>query len=191
LPDLGRPDGFHERQVDRWTAFLERIKGRELPGFDEAAAWLRAHRPLDYIPGLMHGDYQFANVMFCHGGPARLAAIVDWEMGTVGDPKLDLAWVVQSWPENTSGGEGSVGGYVDMTGMPSRAEVVAHYARASGRQVDDIDYYVVLARWKLAIVLEQTYQRAASNPKLEAFGPIVLQLMRGAAELAGATGYRG
>src|SRR6202034_141607 len=61
LSDLGRPDGFHERQVDRWTAFLKRIKGRELPGFDEAAAWLRAHRPIDYIPGLMHGDYQFAN----------------------------------------------------------------------------------------------------------------------------------
>ena len=96
LSDLGRPDGFHERQVDRWTAFLERIKGRELPGFDEAAAWLRAHRPIDYIPGLMHGDYQFANVMFRHGAPARLAAIVDWEMGTVGDPKLDLAWVVHT-----------------------------------------------------------------------------------------------
>ena len=105
LADLGRPDGFHERQVDRWTAFLERIKGRELPGFDEAAAWLRAHRPIDYIPGLMHGDYQFANVMFKHGAPARLAAIVDWEMGTVGDPKLDLGWVVQSWPDDTSADE--------------------------------------------------------------------------------------
>ena len=107
LEDLGRPDGFHERQVDRWTAFFERIKGRELPGFDEASAWLRAHKPLDYVPGIMHGDYQFANVMFQDGAPARLAAIVDWEMGTVGDPKLDLAWVVQRWPEDTSGGEGA------------------------------------------------------------------------------------
>ena len=132
LEDLGRPDGFHERQVDRWTAFFERIKGRELPGFDEASAWLRAHKPLDYIPGIMHGDYQFANVMFKDGAPARLAAIVDWEMGTVGDPKLDLGWVVHSWPEDTSGGEGSVGGYVDMTGMPSRAEVLAHYSSAVG-----------------------------------------------------------
>ena len=118
LADLGRPEGFHERQVDRWTAFLERIKGRELPGFDEASAWLRAHKPIDFIPGLMHGDYQFANVMFENGGPARLAAIVDWEMGTVGDPKLDLGWVVHGWPEDTS--EDTGGGYVDMTGMPSR-----------------------------------------------------------------------
>jgi aminoglycoside phosphotransferase (APT) family kinase protein len=191
LADLGRPDGFHERQVDRWTAFLDRIKGRELPGFAEAAAWLSAHKPLDYIPGLMHGDYQFANVMFRHGAPARLAAIVDWEMGTVGDPKLDLAWVAQSWPEDTSGGDGSVGGYIDMTGMPSRTEVLDYYARASGRQVDDIDYYIVLAKWKLAVVLEQGYQRAGRDEKLEAFGPIVLDLMRSAADLAGSTGYRG
>jgi aminoglycoside phosphotransferase (APT) family kinase protein len=191
LSDLGRPDGFHERQVDRWTAFLNRIKGRELPGFDEAAAWLRAHRPLDFIPGIMHGDYQFANVMFRHGAPARLAAIVDWEMGTVGDPKLDLGWVMQSWPEDTSGGDGSVGGYVDLTGMPSRSEMLAHYAAVSGRQVDDIDYYCVLARWKLAVVLEQGYQRAGSDPKLAGFGPIVLDLMKSAAELASSSGYRG
>ncbi len=190
LEDLGRPEGFHERQVDRWTAFLERIRGRELPGFDVASAWLRAHKPIDYIPGIMHGDYQFANVMFRHGAPARLAAIVDWEMGTVGDPKLDLGWVVQSWPEDTSGGNGSVGGYVDMTGMPSRSQVLAHYANVSGRQVDDIDYYCVLAKWKLAIVLEQGYQRAARDPKLEAFGPVVLDLMKGAGELAETTDYR-
>ena len=191
LADLGRPDGFHERQVERWTAFLQRIKGRELPGFDVAAAWLRTHRPLDYIPGLMHGDYQFANVMYRHGGPARLAAIVDWEMGTVGDPKLDLAWVVQSWPADTSGEDGPVLGYVDMTGMPSRAQVLARYAEVSGRQVDDIDYYNVLARWKLAIVLEQGFQRAGTDEKLLAFGPVVLGLMQGAGDLAESTDYRG
>jgi aminoglycoside phosphotransferase (APT) family kinase protein len=191
LSDLGRPDGFHERQVDRWTAFLNRIKGRELPGFDEAAAWLRAHKPIDFIPGIMHGDYQFANVMFRHGGPARLAALLDWEMGTVGDPKLDLAWVVQSWPEDTSGGDGSVGGYVDLTGMPSRAELLSHYAAVSGRQVDDIDYYCVLARWKLAVVLEQTYQKSGDRTKAAAFGPLVLQLMASAAELAATTDYCG
>jgi len=189
LEDLGRPDGFHERQVDRWTAFLERIKGRELPGFDEASAWLRSHAPLDFIPGIMHGDYQFANVMYRDGAPARLAAIVDWEMGTVGDPKLDLAWVVQSWPEDTSGGEGAVGGYVDLTGMPSRAELLERYSASSGRQVDDIDYYVVLAKWKLAVVLEQGYQRSGDDPKLQAFGPIVLELMQAAADLAESSDY--
>jgi aminoglycoside phosphotransferase (APT) family kinase protein len=189
LDDLGRPDGFHERQVDRWTAFLERIKGRELPGFDVAAAWLRAHKPLDYVPGIMHGDYQFANVMFRDGAPARLAAIVDWEMGTVGDPKLDLGWVVHGWPEDTSDPEDAFSSYVDMTGMPSRAELLARYTEVSGRQVDDIDYYVVLAKWKLAVVLEQGFQRAGDDEKLLAFGPVVLQLMQEAAEVAESTEY--
>jgi aminoglycoside phosphotransferase (APT) family kinase protein len=190
LQDLGRPDGFHERQVDRWTAFLERIKGRELPGFDEASAWLRAHKPIDFIPGLMHGDYQFANVMYEYGAPAKLAALIDWEMGTVGDPKLDLGWVVQSWPEDTMS-EGVQGGtgYADMYGMPSRDQVVAHYAKVSGRQVDDVDYYIILAKWKLAVVLEQGYQRRGDDEKLNAFGPIVLDLMKGAGELAESSDY--
>lgn len=193
LTDLGRPGGFHERQVDRWLAFLERVKTRELPGLDVASEWLRTHRPIDYVPGIMHGDYQFANVMFRHGAPARLAAIVDWEMGTVGDPKLDLGWIVQAWPEDTSTGEPS--GYVDLTGMPSRTELVERYARESGRQVDDIDYYVILARWKLGIVLEQGHSRfvrgTTDNDKLAMFGPIVLDLIRRAAELAETTDYRG
>ena len=177
--------------MDRWTAFLERIKGRELPGFDVASAWLRSHRPIDYIPGIMHGDYQFANVMFKHGAPARLAAIVDWEMGTVGDPKLDLGWVVNTWPEDTSAGGGSVGGYVDLTGMPNRDEVLGHYAAVSGRQVDDIDYYCVLAKWKLAIVLEQGYQRGGRRPQAPGLRAVILELMRGAAELAETTDYTG
>lgn len=69
LEGFGRPDGFHERQVDRWLAFLDAYKVRELPGLDEAADWLRRNRPTHYTPGIMHGDYQFANVMFAHGRP--------------------------------------------------------------------------------------------------------------------------
>lgn len=193
LGELGRPDGFHERQVDRWTGFLARFEGRELEGMDVASAWLRTHRPLDYVPGLMHGDYQFANVMYRHGAPAELAAIVDWEMGTVGDPKLDVAWMIQSWPEDTSApeaAEAAESSYVDLTGMPSRTQLLARYAEVSGRQVDDIDYYLVLARWKLAIVLERGFQRAGDDEKLRAFGPIVTQLMLSAAELAETTDYR-
>jgi aminoglycoside phosphotransferase (APT) family kinase protein len=189
LGELGRPDGFHERQVDRWTGFLERIRGRDLPGLEEASAWLRAHRPIDYVPGLMHGDYQFANVMYENGAPARLAAIVDWEMGTVGDPKLDLGWVVQSWPGDTTAPEAAESSYVDLFGMPSRDELLEHYSEVSGRQVDDIDYYVILAKWKLAIVLEQGFQRAGDDEKLLAFGPIVLDLMAAAAALAESSDY--
>jgi aminoglycoside phosphotransferase (APT) family kinase protein len=138
----------------------------------------------------MHGDYQFANVMFHHGAPAKLAAIVDWEMGTVGDPKLDLAWALQGWPEDTSAGDADIG-YVDITGMPGRSALLAYSAERSGRQVEDFDYYLVLARWKLAIVLEQGYQRAGDDVKLQAFGATVVDLMRRAAELAASSDYKG
>jgi aminoglycoside phosphotransferase (APT) family kinase protein len=111
-------------------------------------------------------------------------------MGTVGDPKLDLGWVVHSWPEDTDTGDGAVGGYVDMRSLPTRTEVLERYAEVAGRQVDDIDYYCVLAKWKLAIALEQGFQRAGDDEKLLAFGPIVLDLMRGAADLAASTDYR-
>jgi aminoglycoside phosphotransferase (APT) family kinase protein len=185
LHDVGRPEGFHERQVDRWTAFFERVKTRELPGFDEAAAWLRSHQPIDYVPGIMHGDYQFANVMYHHGAPARLAAIVDWEMGTVGDPKLDLAWVVHAWPDDPE--QAQAISYVDYRGMPTRDELLAHYRHVSGRQVDDIDYYCVLAKWKLAVVLEQTVSRGGA--KAELFAPIVAGLMAEAGELAASVDY--
>jgi aminoglycoside phosphotransferase (APT) family kinase protein len=189
LEGLGRPDGFHERQVERWTTFFERIKGRKLEGMDVASSWLRTHEPIDYIPGIMHGDYQFANVMYRNGAPARLAAIVDWEMGTVGDPKLDLGWMIQGWPEDTTVPSASQSSYVDMRGMPSRSQILAHYADVSGRQVDDIDYYIILAKWKLAIVLERGFQRAGNDEKLQAFGPLIVELMKGAAELAETTEY--
>jgi len=189
LTGLGRPDHFHERQVDRWTTFFEQLKTRELDGMDVASAWLRTHKPLDYIPGIMHGDYQFANVMYKDGAPARLAALVDWEMGTVGDPKLDLGWMIQAWPDDTMAEEATAVSYVDLRGMPNREKVLAHYADVSGRQVDDVDYYVILAKWKLAIVLEKGFARAGDDEKLLAFGPVVDDTMRAAAELAETTDY--
>jgi aminoglycoside phosphotransferase (APT) family kinase protein len=189
LVGLGRPENFHERQVERWTAFFEKVKTRELDGMDQASAWLRTHKPIDYLPGIMHGDYQFANVMYRDGAPAQLAAIVDWEMGTVGDPKLDLGWMIQSWPEDTMAPAASEASYVDLRGMPNRSQVLAHYSEVSGRQVDDIDYYIILAKWKLAIVLEKGFARAADDEKLLSFGPVIVDLMKSAAELAETTDY--
>ena len=123
----------------------------------------------------MHGDYQFANVMFRDGAPAPLAAIVDWEMGTVGDPearpRLDDPELARPTPWRAEASEAS---YVDLHGHAEPLEVLAHYSEVSGRQVDDIDYYVILAKWKLAIVLEQGYPRAGDDEKLLAFGPIIV-----------------
>jgi aminoglycoside phosphotransferase (APT) family kinase protein len=186
LDGFGRPDGFHERQVDRWLAFLDAYKVRELPGLDEASDWLRRNRPAHHTAGIMHGDYQFANVMFTHGGPARLAAIVDWEMTTIGDPLLDLAWCLLGYDgENPREG----GFYLDMRGMPTRSEVLEHYEKVSGLSTENIDYYLVLANWKFGIVLEKTYAAAVKtgkvDPKIkETFGAMIPELIATAAELA-------
>jgi aminoglycoside phosphotransferase (APT) family kinase protein len=186
LEGFGHPEGFHDRQVDRWMSHLDKVKFRELPGIDDAAGWLRTHKPRQYEPGIMHGDYQFANVMFAHGAPARLAAIVDWEMGTVGDPLLDLGWVMQGWLDPDQ--DRSNASYVDYTGLPTRVELLDAYEKESGRSTEDIDYYVILAKFKLAIVLEAGYARAvaggADNPKMLLFGEVVLNLAREAGNLA-------
>lgn len=190
LEGFGRPDGFHERQVDRSLAFLDAYRVRELPGLDEASDWLRRNRPAHYRPGIMHGDYQFANVMFAHGEPARLAAIVDWEMTTVGDPLLDLAWCLLGYDGENPREDGF---YLDMRGMPSRSELLEHYESVSGLSTENIDYYLVLANWKLGIVLEKTYaagvrggsRHEGVDPKItEAFGAMIPQLIATAAELA-------
>ena len=191
LADLGRPDGYHDRQVERWIRFYERVKSREIPGLDEATKWLDENRPLDFKPGLMHGDYQFANVMYAHGAPAKLAAIIDWEMGTIGDPKIDLAWIVRDWPEDTSVEAGS--SYVDTRGMPGKTELVEYWSKTTGRSVEDMDYYHILAAWKLGIVLEQGYSRALQgqgDEKQKSFGPVIVDLMRKAGELAATTNYK-
>jgi aminoglycoside phosphotransferase (APT) family kinase protein len=187
LVGFGKPEGFHERQVDRWYAHLAAFKFRDIPGLDAAGEWLRRHKPKTYEPGIIHGDYQFANVMFRHGAPARMAAIVDWEMATIGDPLLDLAWVVMGWPDPGENRQG----YVDYEGMPSRAELLERYTKVSGLPVDEMDYYVILARFKMAIVLEGGYARyvkgGADNPKMAAFGDVVLDMARKAEELSRTT----
>jgi aminoglycoside phosphotransferase (APT) family kinase protein len=189
LEGFGNPEGFHERQVDRWYAHLSGFRFREIPGLDVAAQWLREHKPHSYVPGIIHGDYQFANVMFKHGAPAQLAAIVDWEMATVGDPLLDLAWVMTSWPDDPS--EDQEFAYVPMAGMPGRTDLLEYYSNESGRPVDDIDYYIILARFKLAIVLEGGYARFVEDPennqKVEGYGPSILNLAQQAAELTRTT----
>jgi aminoglycoside phosphotransferase (APT) family kinase protein len=196
LEGFGKPEGFLDRQVERWLAHLASFRFRELPGLDAAAAWLRAHTPQAFRPGILHGDYQFANVMFRHGAPARMAAVVDWEMSTVGDPLLDLGWVLMGWPDpdedrgrSGPGPDRSQALYFDYTGMQGRAELMERYAKRSGLALDAIDYYVVLARFKMACVLEGGYARyvqgGADNPKMASFGQVVLDMARRAAELAG------
>jgi aminoglycoside phosphotransferase (APT) family kinase protein len=167
LADFGKPDGFLERQVPRWLSELESYSaldgypGPQIGDVDAVARWLRGNVPQHWTPGIMHGDYHAANVMFSPTGP-DLVAIVDWEMCTIGDPLLDLGWMLATWrdPERDT----VLGNpLMDAPGLPAPADLVAHYAAHSTRDVSAIDWYTVLACFKLGIILEGTHARATAG----------------------------
>ena len=166
LSDFGKPDNFLERQVARWGAqlasyaeFADWPGAGALPAVDRIAAWLERHRPDHFTPGIMHGDYHLANVMFRHDGP-ELAAIVDWELATIGDPLLDLGWVLATWPEGDSESTVSVSPWI---GFPTADELVERYRAGSERDLSATEWYLALACYKLGILLEGTYARACAG----------------------------
>jgi aminoglycoside phosphotransferase (APT) family kinase protein len=166
LEDFGRPDGFLERQVDRWLAELD--GHLELPGYPlialphvaEVAEWLRARVPHHWTPGLIHGDFHACNAMFRRTEPA-VAAIVDWEMATIGDPLLDLGWLVATW--NLPGAPDEFAGKLTRAGVPPASHLIERYSARSTRNLDHLSWYVVLACFKLGIILEGTHARAESG----------------------------
>lgn len=186
LEGLGKPDGFLERQVPRWLAQLDRYRTRELPELEFLAAWLEDNRPTMSPAAILHGDYSPFNVMVSRDPPARLAAIVDWDTGTIGDPLLDIGHLLARWSE--PGEEPVLGmqaGGVD--GYPSRAAMAARYAEQTGRDLSALPFYEALALFKLAVILEGTFARqsAAGIPQAEnTMGVLVPQLLRGAADFA-------
>ncbi|QMU18820.1 phosphotransferase family protein [Streptomyces pristinaespiralis] len=189
LAGFGRPEGFLERQVPRWLAELESYNrfsgylGSILPGVDPVADWLERNRPAEWRPGIMHGDFHLANVMFSPHGP-DVAAIVDWEMCTIGDPLLDLGWLLATWPE--PGGVDLLDGALTKAGgLPTAAELVARYARRTTRDLTAIAWYTVLACFKLGIVLEGTHARACAGKAPAAVGDRLHASARALFERAG------
>jgi aminoglycoside phosphotransferase (APT) family kinase protein len=176
LGDFGKPEQWIERQVGRWRSQLDgysQLEGYgkpDIPDVDRVGAWLDANRPAEAHIGIIHGDYQFANVMFAPDAP-RLAAIVDWELSTLGDPLLDLGWVLTSWvePGDPPGKDALL---QPWDGMPTRAELVGHYAEVSGRDVSAMPWYFVMACYKLGILLEGTHARACAGQAPAAMGDI-------------------
>lgn len=165
LTDYGKPEGFLERQVGRWMHELdsyssnEGYPGPEIPGVTEVADWLERHRPATWTPGILHGDCHLANIMFSYERP-EVAALVDWEMSTIGDPLLDLGWQIATRPEPGTSGAALIGKLGAAGGLPSSAEMIEHYGKFSDRDLSAVTWYTVLACFKLGIVLEGTYARA-------------------------------
>jgi len=194
LEGFGRPDGFLERQVARWLAFDADARVRTIEHLDAVAAWLEAHRPRGRAPAIMHGDYQFANVMFRHGVPGRVAAIIDWEQSTIGDPLVDLGWLLVLWDEPDEEPIRGVGEerVSALPGFPTRAELAERYARSSGLDLSDLGWYEVFALFKLALVLEAAYTRYATgrsdNPAHARLERMVPALLASAARLVASDG---
>lgn len=192
LEGFGKPDNFLARQVDRWLGqlasykTLEAYEARPLPGLDGIVAWLRANTPDDGRIGVIHGDYGFPNAMFGYQAPAKLVAMVDWELSTLGDPLLDLGWLMYARPSEN--GEIPVPdiGQSDPA-YPLREELVDHYAALSGRPVRHLTYYMVLAQFKLLSLLERFYARGLNGKvpveKGEYFGRLVMELLRSASAM--------
>jgi len=165
LSDLGKVDGYLERQVPRWRAQLESYAEHAgwpgiagLPGVDRIGAWLEANRPKDFRPGLIHGDFHFGNVLFRRDGP-ELAAMVDWELTTLGDPLVDLGGLLSGWPPDGA----ETGPVKPWSGFPTRQEIIDRYAERSGRDVSSVDWFEVLACYKIGCILEGTYARACAG----------------------------
>ena len=156
LETLGKPDGFLERQVPRWMAQLEGYRVRELPEEAFLVRWLEENRPPMSAAAIMHGDYSPFNVMVAHDRPMRLAALIDWDTGTIGDPLLDLGHLLARWVE--PGEEGPLHG-VGLAGYPTRAEMAARYAAGTGRDLSALAYYEALSLFKLGVILEGTFAR--------------------------------
>jgi aminoglycoside phosphotransferase (APT) family kinase protein len=186
LGDFGKPDGFLERQVSRWLAQLDRYRTRDLPELEFLTDWLDANRPPMSPAGILHGDYSPFNLMVAPDPPARLAAIVDWDTGTIGDPLLDIGHLLARWVEP---GEAPViteqaGG---VAGYPPRMKMAARYAELTGRDLTALPYYEALALFKLAVILEGRYARdkAAGVPDRDnMMATTVPNLMRAAAAFA-------
>jgi aminoglycoside phosphotransferase (APT) family kinase protein len=160
LDDFGRPEGFLERQVHRWRAQLERYRVRDLPLFDPVAEWLDAHRAPDAEPALLHGDFHLDNTLsVVEDDRVRVAAIIDWEMATVGDPLLDLGLLLAFWGDERPAFPAMprVQGVSRAADAPSREALAARYAERSGRSVEHLDWYMALAFWKLAAIVEGAY----------------------------------
>jgi aminoglycoside phosphotransferase (APT) family kinase protein len=177
------PDGYLERQLRRFGGLWDHLKTREVPAVDEVAGWLREHLPRSGPPTIVHGDYRLGNTMMAAMAPARLVAIFDWEMATIGDPLADVGYLCAMWVERDDPPLESVFEFSSTTrqeGFLTRDELVARYEQRSGRSVNDVRWYRALAFWKAAVFMEGNYRRAISgmtdDPWLKGFADGVVAL---------------
>jgi aminoglycoside phosphotransferase (APT) family kinase protein len=158
LQDLGRPHGYIERQLRRWSLQWERSRTRDLPVVDEVHRRLALTLPAEQRTGIVHGDFRLGNMIV--GGAGEFNAVLDWELATLGDVLADLGWLLSSWVEPGEEDTASVPPPPSVApGFPSRAGLRDRYAAASGLDLSDLDYYIAFARWRSVCISEGVYAR--------------------------------
>jgi aminoglycoside phosphotransferase (APT) family kinase protein len=190
LEGFGKPTGYLERQVRRFSGLWEHNRTREIPAVERVGEWLRTNMPESGPATIVHGDYRLGNTMIAPDPPARLVAIFDWEMATIGDPLADLGYLSTLWVDRDDPPLGmfELSAVTREEGFPSRTELLARYEERSGRAMTDIRWYRTLALWKSLVFMEGNYKRAVAgstdDPYLKGFGEGVLQLAARAEETA-------
>ncbi len=162
LADFGKPEGYLERQVRRFTEQLARVKTREVPELEELARRLAAALPAQSGDGIVHGDYRLDNAILDDEG--RIVAVLDWEMATLGDPLADVGLLMMYWGDRDSDVGLAAPGIAStaitvLPGFPTREQAAARYAQRSGRDLSNLDFYTVLAHFKLTVILENMHAR--------------------------------
>jgi aminoglycoside phosphotransferase (APT) family kinase protein len=190
LEGFGKPTGYLERQLRRFIGLWEHNKTRELPEVEQVGGWLRENMPTSPPATIVHGDYRLGNTMLAAQAPARLIAIFDWEMATIGDPLADLGYMMIHWidRDDPSVGMFNLHSVTQLEGFPTRAELIARYEERSGRSMQALSWYVTLALWKAVVFMEGNYKRAVAgstdDPFLKSFGEGVLELARRAVQVS-------
>ena len=189
LEGFGKPTGYLERQLRRFTGLWEHNRTRELDEVEEAGRWLAANLPDSPPATIVHGDYRLGNTMFAAPAPARLEAILDWEMATIGDPLADVGYMMIHWSQpGDEVGRFNLHSVTMLPGFPLRHELIERYEQRSGRSMQALNWYVTLALWKAAVFMEGNYKRAVAgatdDPYLKAFGEGVVELARRAVDVS-------
>jgi aminoglycoside phosphotransferase (APT) family kinase protein len=188
LEGFGKPTGYLERQLRRFNGLWEVNRTREIEELDEVGAWLAANMPESPPATIVHGDYRLGNTMFADETPPRLAAILDWEMATIGDPLADIGYLMVHWVQSADvKSRFAMHTVTDRPGFPTRQGMVARYEERSGRSVQSLDWYVTLAMWKASVFMEGNFKRAVmgttDDPWLKTFGEGVVELAQRALDV--------
>ncbi|MGI8715149.1 MAG: phosphotransferase family protein [Solirubrobacteraceae bacterium] len=181
LEGFGKPTGYLERQLRRFTGLWEHNRTREIEAVAVVGEWLAANRPESPPATIVHGDYRLGNTILAAQAPARLVAILDWEMATIGDPLADVGYMMIQWAQSDDPpSKFNLQAITTRPGFPPRQAMVARYEQRSGRSVQSLDWYVALALWKAVVFMEGNYKRAlegsTDDPYLKTFGEGVLEL---------------